>query len=36
VPLIDGGADVLANLQILCVDCHRLKTTAEARARRQA
>ena len=36
VPLIDGGADVLANLQILCIDCHRHKTTAEARARRQA
>ncbi len=36
VPLIDGGTDVLDNLQILCVDCHRLKTTAEARARREA
>ncbi|MDH3026827.1 HNH endonuclease signature motif containing protein [Gordonia alkanivorans] len=27
-----GGDDSLANTQLLCVDCHRTKTAAEARA----
>ena len=33
LPLSDGGVDGLGNLQLLCVDCHRLKTSAEATAR---
>lgn len=36
VPLIDGGADMLENLQILCKDCHGYKTRDEATARREA
>ena len=36
IPLIDGGTDVLENLQILCKDCHGYKTRDEAIARREA
>lgn len=32
-PLIDGGANTLANAQTLCLPHHRAKTAAEARAR---
>ncbi len=33
-PLVDGGADVLENIQVVCKPCHRKATTAEAAARR--
>lgn len=33
VPLIDDGAHDVDNLQVLCVPCHRRKTSREARAR---
>ncbi|WCB94460.1 HNH endonuclease [Baekduia alba] len=33
VPLVDGGAHVVENFQVLCVSCHDTKTVAEARAR---
>ena len=33
LPLADGGVDALGNIQLLCVDCHRVKTRAEATAR---
>lgn len=33
VPLHLGGEDTASNLQALCHDCHRAKTTAEASAR---
>ncbi|RIY00177.1 HNH endonuclease [Aureimonas flava] len=32
-PLADGGENVESNLQILCGDCHKLKTAAEASQR---
>ena len=32
-PLADGGLDVMGNLQILCVDCHRVKSSTEASER---
>lgn len=32
-PLADGGLDVMGNLQLLCVDCHRVKTSTEASER---
>ena len=35
VPLWEGGPDALSNLQAINVECHRLKSTAEA-ARRAA
>ena len=31
VPLGDGGADDLANVQLLCAVCHAAKTAAERR-----
>lgn len=31
VPLADGGTNEDGNLQLLCVECHRRKTTREAR-----
>lgn len=31
VPLWKGGADDLSNLQLLCIACHKLKTSAERR-----
>ena len=36
VPLADGGRDVMSNLQILCVDCHRVKSSTEASERAYA
>lgn len=33
VPLIEGGADDEANLQSLCVSCHKAKTAREASRR---
>lgn len=33
VPLIEGGGHELANLQTLCVPCHRAKSAQETRAR---
>lgn len=36
VPLIDGGANEDANLQTLCVPCHKVKTAAEAGRRAEA
>jgi 5-methylcytosine-specific restriction endonuclease McrA len=33
VPLADGGRDAMGNLQILCVDCHRVKSSTEASER---
>ena len=34
VAIADGGSDSLDNLQILCKDCHRAKTSNEAKARK--
>ena len=36
VPLVDGGRDVMGNLQILCADCHRVKSSVEASERAYA
>ena len=40
VPLANGGDDELANLQPLCIDCHKVKTRSDkgsiAKAKRQA
>lgn len=36
VPLEQGGSNDPANLQVLCVDCHKAKTAAEARERSSA
>lgn len=33
VPLADGGTPTEDNLQLLCADCHKAKTAAEATAR---
>lgn len=33
-PLIDGGVDSFANLQLLCIACHKVKTLSERTARR--
>jgi 5-methylcytosine-specific restriction protein A len=33
VPLWDGGADDETNYQSLCVECHKVKTAAEAGGR---
>ena len=33
VPLIDGGENRESNLQMICTDCHKAKTGAEATAR---
>lgn len=35
MPLIDGGGHDLANLQTLCVPCHKTKSAAEAQGRAQ-
>ena len=35
VPLADGGPDVEANMQSLCIPCHKMKTNRE-NARRAA
>lgn len=35
VPLEAGGSNDDANLQLLCVDCHALKTASEAAHRRR-
>ena len=35
-PLADGGRDVLGNLQILCVNCHRVKSATESTERAYA
>lgn len=35
VPLIDGGQNCEANLQMICADCHKAKTSAEASARKK-
>lgn len=32
-PLWDGGTDAEANMQAICVPCHRNKSAAEARRR---
>jgi 5-methylcytosine-specific restriction endonuclease McrA len=34
-PLADGGSNDPQNLQILCVPCHKKKTSLEAKARRK-
>ena len=35
-PISMGGTNDLANLQALCLDCHRRKTAQEAKARQNA
>ena len=33
MPIHDGGADSIENVQILCSSCHRMKTNAQRRQR---